>query len=390
REGARPADGCAAQHDVRVPAAENACEQGRENDRQAADARRQQPSAVLYVAARPEPVQQRDRPACVGEPVDQTPARIADPLAQQARDHDGKQQVEGHRAETQPERTVGAREWDERIAERYRREAIEHRCEDVPDEEDHREQRHVAVQRVHQEARPPLRAPALDVRHAEGDRDRQEHERHGARGARHIPVGARSRSGELAHGQLPTGGTLPSESTRRAGSPSSASQSGAAPRRTSAAVVAMFASVQSAAATLTVRQLARTGAPVPGSMMWCIVAPARCQRRTAVLEVARPPERIETVWPATERSLRWSSVTRTCQPARGAGPHVATSPPRLTSAPQPLASAATRAARSAAHALAVAPRSMRTPGGTRTEQLARSMVTLRQPLRARARTARSV
>ena len=49
---------------------------------------------------------------------------------------------------------------------------------------------------------------------------------------------------------------------------------GACSPRTSAAVVAMFASAQSPAATLTVRQGPRAGAPVAGSMMWCIVCSA--------------------------------------------------------------------------------------------------------------------
>ena len=40
-----------------------------------------------------------------------------------------------------------------------------------------------------------------------------------------------------------------------------------------------------------------TGACVRGSMMWCIVCPSWLQRRTAVLEVARPPPAIEIVCP---------------------------------------------------------------------------------------------
>jgi hypothetical protein len=40
-----------------------------------------------------------------------------------------------------------------------------------------------------------------------------------------------------------------------------------------AEVLAMFASAQLAAATLTVRHVFRAGAAVAGSMMWCIVRP---------------------------------------------------------------------------------------------------------------------
>jgi hypothetical protein len=54
-----------------------------------------------------------------------------------------------------------------------------------------------------------------------------------------------------------------------------------------AAVLAMFASTQEAAATVTVRHALSAGRPVAGSMRWC----ASPHRRTVVLDVARPPER---------------------------------------------------------------------------------------------------
>ena len=57
---------------------------------------------------------------------------------------------------------------------------------------------------------------------------------------------------------------------------------------------------------------------------------------------------------------------RSAQPPAGGGPATATSPPRLTSAPLPIGSAMRAAARSAASALAVEPRSRRTPRGMRT------------------------
>ena len=56
-----------------------------------------------------------------------------------------------------------------------------------------------------------------------------------------------------------------------------------------------------------------------------------------------------------------ASWTSTCQPPSGAGPAVAMSPPRLTSTPQPVTWWARAAQRSAATALAVAPRSSTTP-----------------------------
>ncbi len=181
--------------------------------------------------------------------------------------------------------------------------------------------------------------------------------------------------------------TRPSWATSRAGSPSRSSQAHAWAPRTSAAVVAMFASAQLAAATLTVRHVERAGEPVRGSMMWCIVRPSWRQRRTVVLEVASPPPQIEIVCPGASGPLRWSSVTCTRQPPAGAAPQVAMSPPTLTSAAQAPARAAACAARSAAHALAVAPRSRRMPAGTRTVPLAASTRTVRHPLRARTASA---
>src|SRR5262249_13858435 len=78
---------------------------------------------------------------------------------------------------------------------------------------------------------------------------------------------------------------------------------------TIAAVAAMLASTQVAAATETVRHGAAAGAPVAGSTMWCPAA----QRRTVVLEVASPPPASSTISPDSRSA--WSSVTRTRQPA---------------------------------------------------------------------------
>ena len=60
------------------------------------------------------------------------------------------------------------------------------------------------------------------------------------------------------------------------------------------------------------------------------------------------------------------------------------SPPRLTSTPQPQARRAAAAARSAAHALALAPRSSLTPAGIRSERHARSSTIVCHPLRTRS------
>ena len=60
---------------------------------------------------------------------------------------------------------------------------------------------------------------------------------------------------------------VPSGRTSRAGRPSSRSQPEAASPRMMAAVLAVLASTQLPAATLTVRQQDRAGSPVAGSMM---------------------------------------------------------------------------------------------------------------------------
>ncbi len=132
---------------------------------------------------------------------------------------------------------------------------------------------------------------------------RQEQQRDRAGRARQIPVGAgagrrrhrRHDSQQLLDTRPPATSpsvlSEPSRSTSRAGRPVARSHS--APRRRwhSDAVAAMLASAQQAAATLTVRHRESAGAPVRGSMMWCIVDPSWLQRRTVVLEVARPPAR---------------------------------------------------------------------------------------------------
>jgi hypothetical protein len=129
----------------------------------------------------------------------------------------------------------------------------------------------------------------------------------------------------------------------------------------------MLASTQFEAATDTVRQCSAAGAPVRGSTMWCAAPPRRRQRRTVVLDVDKPPEAIRSSCPGASGPARWLSATRTAHPPGGAAPAVAMSPPRLTRTPSAsLAASARRAARSAARAFAVAPRSSRTPAGTRT------------------------
>jgi hypothetical protein len=95
--------------------------------------------------------------------------------------------------------------------------------------------------------------------------------------------------GAVSVGHPPVVSIVPSGRTSRALRPRASSQRGASAARTMAAVAATFALRHVGAATLTVRQHACADAPERGSTIWCIsTSPAR-QRRTVVLEVARPP-----------------------------------------------------------------------------------------------------
>ena len=151
------------------------------------------------------------------------------------------------------------------------------------------------------------------------------------------------------------------------GQPCPASHPVPARPRMIAVVLATFAASAVGAATDTVRHTGGAGRPLRGSRMWCSCRPPRCHRRAIVVDVARPP--YDSVTSADgpgggSAGCPVTSCTRTRQPPPGGSPATAMSPPRLTSTPQPSRSASSVAARSAAHALAVAPRSSRTPGGT--------------------------
>jgi hypothetical protein len=172
---------------------------------------------------------------------------------------------------------------------------------------------------------------------------------------------------------------VPSSRTSRAGRFISVSQPTADAPRTMQAVLTMLASRARPAATLTVRQMDLAGFPVAGSMMWCSFRPWLSQARTVVLDVASPPALMATVWPGASGPAAWSSVTRTRQPPAGASPATAMSPPRLTSTAQSSRSAITSAQRSAAQALAVAPRSSWAPPVSVTRGGSVLSSTLRQP-----------
>ena len=80
--------------------------QNREHDHRDAGSTHDAHPAEPRIAPGPERVDECDRPGRVGEPVDVSPGAVADPPAEQARGDEQQQQVEGDRAEAEPDRPV--------------------------------------------------------------------------------------------------------------------------------------------------------------------------------------------------------------------------------------------------------------------------------------------
>ncbi len=113
--------------------------------------------------------------------------------------------------------------------------------------------------------------------------------------------------------------------------------------------------------------------------MWCISRPPRRHCRQVIDEVATAPATRRTAWVEAWPEGSGSSATRIGHPSQGGCPSTAMSPPRLTRTPPScrFADMAARTARSDPRPLAVAPRSSRTPLGSRST--GPSSVTDRQP-----------
>ena len=190
-----------------------------------------------------------------------------------------------------------------------------------------------------------------------------------------------SATGWWSSGHPATVTTDPSRATRREGSDRASSQAGACAPSTRDAVEAVLASTHDAPATVTVRQHGVTGRPVVGSTTWCTGASPRSQWRLAIPELASPPETIETA--AGASGSPQMSATPTTNPPSGAD-RTARSPPKETSTPQPSRLEMASADRSAAHALAVAPRSRMVPAGMATVRLIGSRATDCQPVTGHA------
>ena len=288
------------------PAARDPPPDGAQHRRRAPEREREHPGRA-GIRARAPAVHQRHRPAGVGEPVHGAPRRQPEPATQEARDRQGEDQVEGERAEPEPQRPVGPGEREHGVDEPDRREAVEHGREHVHREQRHDEQRDGAVQRDEHEARRSLRRPALHLDDAEHDAGGEEHERDQARPAGQVPQRGRSGRGDhgagAASGQPPVVSTAPVGATSRAGRPASRSHGSALGPSTIAAVLAMFASRHVAAATDTVRQCSAAGAPVRGSIdvMRVAAAPAPAADGRAR---RRQPARLDRERPARARRAR--------------------------------------------------------------------------------------
>ena len=114
---------------------------------------------------------------------------------------------------------------------------------------------------------------------------------------------------------------IPSQPTRREGRPSSSATRWRRAARTSAAVVAMLASAQLPAATLTVRHVSargRAGGGVDDVVHHLAVVAPAAHGGARGREAARADR--DRLAGSAERSLRWSSVTRICHPPGGAAP----------------------------------------------------------------------
>ncbi len=213
---------------------------------------------------------QGDRPGGVREPVQRPPGAVSDAFAQKAGDQDREHQVQGDRAEAEPEGFVGGDERDDRVEDGDVDVAVDHRHRDVHGQERGRGEREAAVQGDRAEAGQAGEAGAQANRDAEQDHDREQDEADGPGGAVGVPedLGAHAATASWV-GQPGVVTTVPSWATKRAGRPRRVNQRSAPAPLTREAVLAALASALVAAATETVRQGLRTGRPVRGSTMWC-------------------------------------------------------------------------------------------------------------------------
>ena len=330
------------------------------------------------VAPRPEGVQERQRPGRVGQPVQPPPHAVRHPRAQQAGDHEDRDQVQRERPEPPPHRVAGAQERHEDVDRPQLGDGVRPQRHQVHTQQDRRRQRGTPVdlgegepRHLLREYRPAVSTPSpidsVSSSSAATPCPAQEPERlvhagtaPAAATAPRPAAGTTARTSAAA-GHAPRWIGVPSTPSSRAASPCPVSRAGAPGPRTTAAVDHVLASTQVPAATVTLPHTGSTGRQVAGSRMWCSSRPSRRHCRDRVLDVARaaPGGRLTRA----AGSPGWSR-TRTRQPPAGPRPAVAMSPPSETSTPIPSSPDTTRAHRSAAQAFAVAPRSSVMSAGT--------------------------
>ena len=333
----------------------------------------------LRVAAGAEPVEHRDRPARVREPVDRPPRAVAEAPAQQARDHERDEQVERERAEPEPQRPVRRRERDHGVEQPDRRKAVEHarrRCAARAATSTSSETSRCSASIVNRGHRarprsaPSPRTPSTTLAVSSS-------ERHRPRAAGEVPVGARCacRAARAAtdRARTPRSSPLARATRRRAGraldrdEPARQTERLEPCRRPRSprmieAVLAMFASRHEPAATLTVRQSRRRADPVAGSTRWCATPSLG---RASAHGRARGGQAAGSKRDPLPRGIDAGAmvVGDAHAPAagRGAGPATAMSPPKDDEHAAARGRRPRSAARSAASALAAAPRSSATP-----------------------------
>src|SRR5438874_2608516 len=200
--------------------------------------------------------------------MDQPPGSVTENRPQQAGENDRDHQVHRNYAEAQPKGPVGGGERDDGSVEAERGEGIDDGGDDVNPEEDEGHQCEVPMEGGRQETGPRLALPAHGGNDPEHPHGREQEEADRASAARRVPENRVAHAAaSLGSGQGPRKCTVPSFSTRRAGSRRALSQSIAASAWTIAAVAAVLASRQLVASTVTVRQGPFVGSPLPGSMM---------------------------------------------------------------------------------------------------------------------------
>ena len=328
--------------------------------------------SVAGVGPGAEAVDHGDRPRRPRREMHGAPHAVAEMSSQEAGDDDGEEQVEGDGAEPEPHGAVRRAERDDGVEPADWGEAVDDRGGDVHGEGGDGEERQVAVESEGDESGPSGRSPFDLDDDADGDAGGQHDDGDDAAAAREVPHGFGRRehhcrlgvdecvggpAGHDDHAAVltdQTGGKAAVGEPRRGG----VARAGSRPWRR----------------RWRRRRWRRPRRPCastsPPSGRWrgrrCDgrSSPPRRHRRAVVPEVAMPPAVMTTVGSSPSSGSSWRSERRTTQPPAGAGPATATSPPRLTSTPAPVRSAARAAARSAHHALAVAPRSSSTPTGT--------------------------